>query len=149
MRAYFDATATPCVATLVATEEFHGYKPDEVVCRAELDGELPHFCRAARGWADADCVRTVQWRKAAMSALRRDLRALDTRGQVLSSTSEHRDGHGATTKIQTGAAAERMKDEGRIMKEEPKLRRGLEPMNDRAKDLLARQAARARELIET
>jgi hypothetical protein len=102
LRCYFDHTATPCLATIVATEEFHGYKPDEVVCRAELDGELPHFCRAARGWADADCVRTVQWRKAAMSALRRDLRALDTRGQIIGAASEARDGHGAVTKVESG-----------------------------------------------
>ena len=100
VRLYFDVKATPCLAVVESTEQYNGYRPDEVICHAELLGGLPHFCRAQLGLADGE--RQVKWRSAALSALRMDLRALGPRGQVTATVSEERDGSGSFARAETG-----------------------------------------------
>jgi hypothetical protein len=100
VRLYFDIKATPCLAVVESTEQYNGYRPDEVICHAELLGGLPHFCRAQLGIADEE--RQVKWRSAALSALRMDLRALGPRGQVTAAITEERDGSGSFARVETG-----------------------------------------------
>jgi len=104
VRLYFDPAADPCIATIVSLEDFHGFRPGEVICRAELTGDLPHHARAAVGWATEESVIAIANRKAAMAALRRDLRALDPGGVVKSASTEIRDGRGNSV-LRTAAAA--------------------------------------------
>jgi len=106
VRVYFDPIATPCMATIVAMEEYNGYRPEEIICRATLTpSPLPHFCRAAVGWSEEEQIKQTGWRAAALGAMRRDLLALDTRGQVKAAVSESRDGQGGFSRIESGAAA--------------------------------------------
>jgi hypothetical protein len=104
VRLYFDITATPCLAAVESTENYNGYRADEIICRAELLGGLPHFCRGQLGLADEQCERQVKWRSAALSALRMDLRALGPRGQVTAAVSEERNGSGSFARVETGLA---------------------------------------------
>ena len=149
VRIYFDPVASPCRATIASLEEFHGYRKDEIICTAELIGDLPHFCRAAVGWSDIEYKKDPAWRKAALSALRRDLRALDGRGEIKSVISEQRDGDGGYSRIITGAApaaALQVPDQSVSIRRGAALPASPEILQ-RRKNLLSRQADLARQAM--
>lgn len=106
VRIYFDPAAEHCIATVVAIHDFAGYRANQIICTADLIGDLPHFARASMGWSDQSTAPESTWRKTALSALRRDLRSLDVGGRVTSSTSEIRDGRGNTVTLRTDSRAD-------------------------------------------
>lgn len=94
VRLYFDPAADRCVATIVSLQSHAGYKPGDIICRAELFGELPHFARAAMGWAAGVCPRPTAAQKGPLAAVRRETRALAPGGRIRSATTFESDGLG-------------------------------------------------------
>lgn len=107
VRTFFDPTAQDCRATIVAIDSAHGYRAGDVICEATVTGELPHFCRAAVGWAQDSGERSADWRRAALAAVRRDVRSLTPDGRVASATIEQSDGRGGMVRIEAGDAPRR------------------------------------------
>ena len=101
VRLYFDPAAEQCTATIVSLEDYHGFRKGEVICRAELVGDLPHFARASFGWSEEKAAGYSQIMRLARAACRREVRALSEGGQVKASASEARDGQGNVTRIET------------------------------------------------
>jgi hypothetical protein len=106
VRVYFDPAATPCVATVVCIQPHLCFKPGQIICHAELTGELPHFTRAAVGWAtpanatpNSGPTGKVPSQRGPLSAVRTETRALSPGGRITRATSEERDGRGATHRI--------------------------------------------------
>ncbi len=102
VRVYFDPTQEHCKATIVSLQDNAGYKPGEIICQADLFGELPHFARAAVGWAHGDCAKTHASHRGPLSAVRREIRTLAPGGRVQAASSEVRDGHGNGLKVDIG-----------------------------------------------
>lgn len=100
VRLHFDPGAPEVAATVTALVDHAGYKPGEVVCVASLFGDIPHHARAALGWADPATPPATPSNRAPLAALRREVRALAPRGQLIASTSEHRDGAGNANKVE-------------------------------------------------
>lgn len=110
VRVYFNPESTPCTATIVAIEKHLHHSPGDVICQANLLGEIPHFTRAALGWADPASIvaasihgarptATLPSQRGPLSAVRRETRALAPTGRILSTESEERDGRGNTQRL--------------------------------------------------
>jgi hypothetical protein len=100
VRVYFDPAGES--ATIVSLTNHAGFVPGDIVCEAALLGEIPHFTRAAMGWADPvdpSAIRPPSNRKP-MSAIRREVRALDSGGKVKATFSEERDGNGRVARAE-------------------------------------------------
>jgi hypothetical protein len=94
VRVYFDPAGE--TATIVSLTNHAGFVPGDIVCEAALLGEIPQYTRAAIGWGDPvdpNSTRLPSNRKP-MSAIRREVRALDSNGKIKASFSEERDGNG-------------------------------------------------------
>lgn len=105
VRVYFDPAAEQCTATIVSLSDYHGFRPDEIICRAELVGDLTHFARASLGWSEVEAGRYNQALRLGRAACRREVRALGPDGQLKLSTSEARDGQGNVVRVTTDPAA--------------------------------------------
>lgn len=101
VRVYFDPAAEQCTATIVSLSDYHGFRPDEIICRAELVGDLTHFARASLGWSEVEAGRYNQALRLGRAACRRETRALGPDGQLKLSTSEARDGQGNVVRVTT------------------------------------------------
>ena len=102
VRVYFDPTEERCMATIVSLQDYAGYKSGDIICRAELFGALPHHARACMGWTSGTCDKTHASHRGALSAVRREVRALSPNGHVKAASSEVRDGAGNGTKVEVG-----------------------------------------------
>jgi len=98
---YFDPAAEQCEATIVSLEDYHGFRPGEVICRAGLVGDLTPYARASLGYSEEAAQRSNQSLRLARAACRRETRALGLDGQVKASVSEARDGQGAVVRVAT------------------------------------------------
>jgi len=99
VRLYFDPAAEQCQATIVSLGTYHGFRPGEVICRAELVDGLPHHARACFGWGEEQTQRANQSIKFARAACMRQVRTLTQGGQVTASVSEARDGGGNVVRV--------------------------------------------------
>jgi len=104
VRVYFDPAAEQCTATIVSLSDYHGFRAGEVICRAELVGDLTHFARASMGWSEVEAGRYNQALRLGRAACRREVRALGPDGQVKASVSEARDGQGSVARVTTTEA---------------------------------------------
>lgn len=101
-----------CFATIVALTRHAGFVPGDIICRAELFGDLPHYTRAAIGWADPASPPPKPSFRGPISAIRRETRALAPGGRITSRTSEERDGLGSTNKIERSTPTGRAESRG-------------------------------------
>jgi hypothetical protein len=99
VRLYVDPAAEQCTATIVSLGDYHGFRPGEVICRAELVDGLPHHARACFGWGEEQTQRANQSIKIARAACMRQVRVLSEAGQVKASVSEARDGGGNVVRV--------------------------------------------------
>lgn len=118
VRLYFDPAAAECAATIVSLGDFHGFRKGEVICKAELAGDLPHFARASFGWSEEAAGPINAALKLARAACRREVRALTEGGQVKASVSEARDGGGNVVRVERGERAQEQGSGVRVQRSE-------------------------------
>ncbi|ODU25023.1 MAG: hypothetical protein ABS95_01200 [Verrucomicrobia bacterium SCN 57-15] len=104
VKLYFDAAAPEVIATVVALNRHAGFAPGDIICEAKLMGDLPHYARAAMGWADPANPPATPSNRGALSALKREVRMLSPGGRIKAASAVERNGNGSLAQFERGLA---------------------------------------------